>query len=351
MRSRNGTIGPASSTPSGSSAPLSAAAAGALVIVYVVWGSTYLGIRYVVASLPPYLSAGVRFAAAGALLYPFAIRRGTPEERAADAPTRQHWLSAFLIGGLLLGVGNGGVSDAERHVASGTAALLVGMVPLWMALFGWLFSREQLTRWAVVGLLVGFGGVALLATDSGGGRGGAVATSGLIILVIATIAWSAGSLIARTAPMPSRPLLGTAMEMLAGSVVCVVLGTAFGEWPRVRLGSAHASAWVALAYLIIFGSLAAYSAYTWLLRRVPTPIVATYAYVNPAVAMFLGWLIGGEHIYPRTIGAAAIVLGGVALIVSAPRLAQQREPRPERRRETSAAATSEQAVFEPDDER
>jgi drug/metabolite transporter (DMT)-like permease len=351
MRSRNGTIGRAGSTPSGPPAPLGAAAVGALVIVYVVWGSTYLGIRYVVASLPPYLSAGVRFAAAGALLYPFAIRRGTPEERAADAPTRQQWLSAFVIGGLLLGVGNGGVSDAERHVPSGTAALLVAMVPLWMALFGWLFFRDRLTPWAVVGLLVGFGGVALLAAGGGGEHGGAVTTSGLMILIIATIAWSAGSLFARSAPMPSRPLLGTAMEMLAGGVVCVALGTAFGEWPRVRLGSAHTSAWLALAYLVLFGSLVAYSAYTWLLRHAPTPVVATYAYVNPAVAVFLGWLIGGEHIYPRTIGAAAIVIGGVALIVSAPRLAQRRELRRRLRPEASAVAAAEQAVCVPDDER
>jgi len=314
-------------------AGLGAATIGALVVVYIVWGSTYLGIRYVVASLPPYLSAGVRFLAAGALLFPFALRRGTLAERAADRPTGRQWLSALIIGGLLLAVGNGGVSAAEQHVASGTAALLVGMVPLWMALFGWLGFRERLTGWALAGLLVGFGGVALLAAGSGGHRG-AVTAGGLVTLIIATIAWSGGSLFARSAPMPMRPLLGTAMEMVAGGATCFVIGSAAGEWPKVHLGSADASAWLGLAYLIVFGSLVAYSAYTWLLRHAPTPVVATYAYVNPAVAVFVGWFIGGEHIYPRTIGAATIIIGGVALIVSGPRLVRHRE----RRWEISASA-------------
>jgi len=309
-------------------AGLDAIAVGALAIVYVVWGSTYLAIRYVVASLPPYLSAGVRFLVAGALLLPFALRRGTPAERAADRPTMRHWLSALVIGGLLLAVGNGGVSAAEQHVPSGTAALLVGMVPLWMALFGWLAFRERLTPWAIAGLLIGFGGVALLAVGSGG-RGGAVSASGLVTLIIATVAWSGGSLFARTAAMPARPLVGTAMEMLAGGLVCFVIGSVAGEWPEVHLGSAHASAWFGLAYLIVLGSLVAFSAYAWLLRNAPTPVVATYAYVNPAVAVFLGWLIGGEHLYPRTIGAAAIIIAGVALIVSGPRIVRRRNHRDE----------------------
>ncbi|MGH8890481.1 MAG: EamA family transporter [Acidothermaceae bacterium] len=326
MRVRFAARVPDAAAPADHPAGLGAATIGALVVVYVVWGSTYLGIRYVVASLPPYLSAGVRFLVAGALLFPFALRRGTPAERAADRPTGRQWLSALIIGGLLLAVGNGGVSAAEQHVASGTAALLVGMVPLWMALFGWLRFREQLTGWAVAGLLVGFGGVALLATGSGGHRA-AVTAGGLVTLIVATIAWSGGSLFARSAPMPARPLVGTAMEMLAGGAMCLVIGTIVGEWPKVHLGSAHASAWLGLAYLIVFGSLVAYSAYTWLLRHAPTPVVATYAYVNPAVAVFLGWLIGGEHIYPRTIGAAAIVIAGVALIVSGPRLVRRRNRR------------------------
>ena len=292
---------------------------GALMVVYVVWGSTYLGIRYVVESLPPFLSAGVRFVVAGALLYPFAIRRGTPEERAVDRPTAVHWRSALLIGAMLLCLGNGGVSYAERSVPSGLAALLVGMVPLWMALFGRIVYRERLTPWAVAGLCVGFGGVALLAI----GGGGQLRPSGLVVIVGATIMWSAGSLYARAAPMPRRPLVGTAMEMLAGGAACIVLGAALGEFGQVRLRGVHASSWIGLAYLIVFGSLIAYSAYTWLLRNAPTPLVTTYAYVNPAVAVFVGWLIGGEQLHGRTIVAATVIVAGVALIVSGPRLAQR----------------------------
>lgn len=287
--------------------------------MYVVWGSTYLGIRYVVESLPPFVSAGVRFVVAGALLYPFAIRRGTPEERAVDRPSARHWLSALIIGGVLLCFGNGVVAYAEKTVPSGLAALLVAMVPLWMALFARVVYRERLTWPAVVGLLVGFGGVALLAA----GGGGPLRVSALLTLIGATVMWSAGSLYARSAPMPRRPLLGTAMEMLAGGAVCLVFGAALGEFGEVHLRAVHASSWVGLAYLIVFGSLIAYSSYTWLLRNAPTPLVSTYAYVNPAVAVFLGWLIGGEQLRARTIVAAAVIVVGVALIVSAPRIAQR----------------------------
>lgn len=324
-------------------AGLNAPTLGALAVVYVVWGSTYLGIRYVVAALPPYLAAGLRFVAAGALLYPIAIRSGGRPQRTADRPNRRHWLSALVIGTLLLAVGNGGVSEAERHVPSGTAALLVAMVPLWMALFGWLFYRDRLTRWAIIGLLVGFGGVALLA---GGSGGGAVSPSALITLLIASIAWSAGSLYARAAPAPARPLVTTAMEMLAGGAACVVVGTFAGEWQHVDLRSVGPSAWLGLAYLVVFGSIGAYSAYVWLLHRAPTPIVATYAYVNPAVAVFVGWAIGGEQIYPRTIGAAVVIITGVALIVSAPFIERRRALR----RVTARAPAPHAAVLVPDDD-
>lgn len=320
-------------------AGLNASAVGALAIVYVVWGSTYLGIRYVVAALPPYLAAGSRFVAAGALLYPVAIRSGGRAQRNIDRPTMKHWLSAFVVGGLLLAAGNGGVSEAELHVPSGTAALLVAMVPLWMALFGWLFYRERLARWAIIGLFVGFGGVALLA---GGSGRGAVSSSGLITLIIASIAWSAGSLYARTAPTTARPLVTTSMEMLAGGFLCFVIGTVAGEWRHVDLQSVGASAWLGLAYLVIFGSIVAYSAYVWLLHHAPTPIVATYAYVNPAVAVFVGWAIGGEQIFPRTIAAAIVIIAGVALIVSAPRLGRQRA--------ASTAPARRGVVFVPDDD-
>jgi drug/metabolite transporter (DMT)-like permease len=292
----------------------------ALLVVYVVWGSTYLAIRYVVATMPPYLSAAVRFTVAGLVLYPWAIRRGGAEQRRADRPTRRHWLSALIIGGMLLAFGNGTVSVAERSVPSGTAALLVGMVPLWMALFGRLQYKERLTPVAVVGLLVGFGGVALLV----GGGSGHLKASGVALLVVATLAWAVGSLYARGAPMPARPLVGTAMEMIAGGAVCIIMGAATGEFSRIHLDKFRASSWIGLAYLIVFGSLFAYSAYTWLLRNAPTPLVSTYAYVNPAVAVFLGWLIASEQLTAHTAIAAAVIVVGVALIVSGPWMSRRR---------------------------
>ncbi|MDQ1486508.1 MAG: hypothetical protein QOJ62_2201 [Actinomycetota bacterium] len=313
-------------TPTSGRSP-AARVAIALVTVYVLWGSTYLGIHYVVASMPPFLSASIRFVVAGALLYPFAIRRGSSQLRATDRPTRRHWRSALIIGGMLLAFGNGGVSAAERYVPSGTAALLVAMVPLWMALFGRLRYRERLRTVAVVGLLIGFGGVALLVSGSkngsGSGHAGHLNASGFGWLVFATLAWSSGSLYARKAPMPVRPLVGTAMEMLAGGAVCVVIAGVLGEFSRVDFQHVHASSWIGLGYLVVFGSLVAYSAYTWLLRNAPTPLVSTYAYVNPAVAVLLGWLIADEQLTTRTVAAAAVIVVGVALIVSAPR---RREP-------------------------
>lgn len=309
-------------TPTGGRSP-AARVAVALVTVYVLWGSTYLAIHYVVASVPPFLSASIRFVVAGALLYPFAIRRGSAQLRATDRPTLRHWRSALIIGGMLLALGNGGVSAAERYVPSGIAALLVAMVPLWMALFGRLRYRERLRTVAVVGLLVGFGGVALLVSGSksgsSGGHAGHLNAAGFGWLLFATLAWSSGSLYARRAPTPVRPLLGTAMEMLAGGAVCAVIAAALGEFSRVDLRQVHASSWIGLGYLVVFGSLLAYSAYTWLLRNAPTPLVSTYAYVNPAVAVLLGWLIADERLTMRTVAAAAVIVVGVALIVSAPR--------------------------------
>jgi drug/metabolite transporter (DMT)-like permease len=305
---------PAPSSSRGSVSSVGAPVVLALLLVYVVWGSTYLAIRYVVATMPPFLSAAVRFTVAGLVLYPWAIRRGGAEQRRSDKPTRRHWLSALIIGGMLLAFGNGTVSVAERSVPSGTAALLVGMVPLWMALFGRLHYKERLTPVAVIGLLVGFGGVALLV----GGGSGQLKASGVALLVGATLAWALGSLYARGAPMPARPLVGTAMEMIAGGAVCVVMGAATGEFSRIHLDKFRASSWIGLAYLIVFGSWFAYSAYTWLLRNAPTPLVSTYAYVNPAVAVFLGWLIASEQLTARTAVAAAVIVVGVALIVSGP---------------------------------
>lgn len=283
----------------------------ALSVVYVVWGSTYLAIRVAIETLPPLLMAGARFLIAGGLLYAFAIRAG---DRAGDRPTASQWRAATIVGGCLLLGGNGFVVLAEQHITSSIAALLVAMVPLWMAVFGFAFYRERLTPAAIAGLLIGFGGVGVLVNPSGASR---VDPLGVVMLVGATTLWSIGSLYARRAPMPSRTGVATGMQMLAGGALLTVVGLARGELARVDLGAVSADSALAWGYLVVFGSLAAFSAYAWVLRVARTSIVATYAFVNPVVAVFLGWLILSEPITPRTLIAGAVIVVGVALIVTA----------------------------------
>jgi drug/metabolite transporter (DMT)-like permease len=284
---------------------------GALVVVYLVWGSTYLAIRVAVRTTPPLLMASVRFLIAGGALYLVAIRRG---DRSGDRPTWSQWRAATIIGGSLLLGGNGLVVIAEQRVTSSVAALLVAMVPLWMAVIGFAVYRERLSWPAVGGLVVGFAGVGVLVRPQGAAR---VDPAGVLMLVGATLSWAAGSLYARRAPLPKRPLVATAMEMIAGGVLLGVVGLARGELSSFHPGRVTAESLLAVGYLIVFGSLAGFTAYAWLIRVARTSIVSTYAYVNPIVAVFLGWTILNEPIAGRTLIAGLIIVIGVALIVTA----------------------------------
>ncbi len=283
----------------------------AFAAVYIIWGSTYLAIRFADQTMPPFLMASVRFLIAGGLLYAWLRLRGTPR------PLRVHWKSALIIGGLLLAGGNGLVSFAELQVPSSVAAVIVAMVPLWMALIDWL--RPGGTRPSVgvlVGLAVGFGGVALLVTQ-GNDAGGTLTIFGVGTLLVATISWASGSLYARGATLPKSPLMGTATEMLAGGAILLIVATVTGEWDQLDVQNISTESLLALGFLIVFGSLVAFSAYVWLLRNVSSARVSTYAYVNPAVAVFLGWALAHETITLRTLLATAIIIGGVALITVA----------------------------------
>jgi drug/metabolite transporter (DMT)-like permease len=294
-----------------------------LATVYVLWGSTYLGIRVAIETLPPMLMAGTRFVIAGGLLYAFAVRRGDR----ADRPTSRHWLSATLIGGALMLGGNGGVVWAEQHIASGTAALLVATVPLWMALFAWLFLRERIPAAAVAGIVVGFAGTALLVGEHSGG--GSDQLLGGLAVVGAAMSWTAGSLYARRAPLPRRPLVGAAMEMIGGGVLMLVVGAIAGEPGRLHLDQVTLRSLLGWGHLIVFGSVVAFSAYMWLLHNVPTQVVSTYAYVNPVVAVLLGWAFLAEDVTTRTLLAGGVIVASVALIVSSRRSpAPKREPVP-----------------------
>ena len=280
----------------------------AFLAVYTIWGSTYLAIRFAVATMPPFLMAGVRFLIAGAILYLWLRLRG------AERPKLIHWRSALVIGGLLLLGGNGGVSWAEVHVPSGLAALLVAAVPLWMALFDWIRpGGVRPTGLTLLGLVIGFAGVALLASQAES-SGTGPQLIGILALLVATCCWALGSLYARSAPVPSMPLLGTGMEMLAGGAVLVLVAGITGEFGQVHLAAISLKSLLALVFLILFGSLIGYSSYVWLLRHVPAARVSTYAYVNPVVAVFLGWAFASEPITWVTLVSAAVIISSVALI-------------------------------------
>ena len=287
----------------------------ALAVVYVVWGSTYLAIDLAVETLPSFLMLAVRFAVAGGVLYLLASRGG-------ERPSLVHWRSALIVGGALLLLGNGGVAYAVEHADTGVVALIVGSVPLWMALLDRIVYGQRLAPAAVAGLVLGFGGIAFLARPSGDGS----SLAGVIVVLLGSLAWAAGSLYARKAPAPGNLLQGASMQMLAGAALLGVFGLAKGEAAEVSLAAASPTSLLALVYLITVGSLVGFSAYIWLLKSAPTHLVGTYAYVNPVVAVLLGALWLSEPITPTIlIGGAAIVVA-VALIVSARPVEAERRP-------------------------
>lgn len=296
------------------------AVAGALGLVYVLWGSTYTGIAYALETMPPLLLSGTRFLAAGALLLAglraFGIR--------LPRPTRREWAAAFLTGTPLLAIGNGGVVWAQQHVASGIAALLIATVPLWIALLDRLVFGRTLDRRSIFGLGLGFAGIAILVNIGGGGG---VDPAGALTLVIAALGWSTGTLLARSAPLARHPLQAASTQMLAGGLVLTLAAVATGELSEVSSVSARSFAgWL---WLVVFGSIVAFSAYGWLLRVAPTSLVATYAFVNPVVAVILGWLLLGEAIGPRELVAGGVIVVGVALIVLGATRAPKTETAPE----------------------
>jgi drug/metabolite transporter (DMT)-like permease len=283
----------------------------ALGAVYVCWGMTYLAIRVANRTLPPLMAASVRFLVAGVLLYAWAIRRG---DREGDRPTRTHWRSAAIVGGFLLLGGNGGVVWAERTIPSGITALLVATVPLWIALFDRIIFKQRQRPQVTLGLVAGFGGAALLVGASARGH---VDLTGMLFVVGASMAWATGSLYGRTAPLPRRPLVGVAMEMLCGGVFLAVGAIATGELGQFHWSKFSSASLLGLAYLITGGSWVGFASFAWLLRNARTSLVFTYAYVNPVVAVFLGWLILGERVTARSFVAGGIIVAAVALIISA----------------------------------
>jgi len=292
----------------------------ALIAVYIVWGSTYLAIRFTIETIPPFISAGIRFLVSGIVLYLLCRARGDA------APKKVEWRSASIIGLLLLLGGNGALVWAEQRIPSGIASLFIATIPIWMVLIDSLRPNGVRANWLTwLGVLVGFLGIALLANPwQSHTASPPLDPVGMLVLILAALFWSIGSLYSRNASLPSSSLMGTGMEMLVGSLGLFVFGTLIGEWNQFHLATISLRSLGGLIYLILFGSFIGFVAYTWLLRNAPTPIVSTYAYVNPVVALFLGSVIVNEPLDGRDIISALIILSGVVLITTAKSLGMKK---------------------------
>lgn len=288
--------------------------------VYLVWGSTYLAIRIALETLPPFLMAGARFLTAGGLLYAWARWRGAPR------PEPAHWGAALGLGALFLLLGNGGVVWAEQRVPSGLAALMVGLTPVWTALFEWRAGGERPSPAVAAGLAAGVAGVTLLVAPGRLAAGPPVDPLGAAACLISSVSWSFGSVRSRGLRLPASPAAAAGLQMLAGGALLAAAGLLGGEAARLHPAAVSARSLLAAAYLVGFGSLVAFTTFTWLLRVSTPSRVATCAYVNPVVAVFLGRVLGGERLAPRSVLAAAVVVGAVALITTS----RARRGRPER---------------------
>ncbi|MCP3981714.1 MAG: EamA family transporter [bacterium] len=279
----------------------------AFAAVYLIWGSTYLAIRIGIETIPPFLMAGVRFLAAGLPLYVVLRLRGVA------APTAVEWRSAAVVGTLMLAGGNGLVTWAERSIASSIAAVIIATVPLWMtSLEVWPFRSARVSLRAVIGLTLGLIGVVVLVAP--GGEMGSVALLPSLALVVAALSWSVGSLLSRSMPLPRTPLMTAALQMTTGGAVLVGWGTVAGEWPTLELAAVSTRSLVALLYLITFGSIVALGAYVWLMRVTSAAAVSTYAFVNPIVAVILGWALAGEVLGGRALVATGLIVGAVVFL-------------------------------------
>jgi drug/metabolite transporter (DMT)-like permease len=281
----------------------------ALLVIYLVWGSTYLAIRVVVDTMPPLLAAGARFAAAGAIIALPLILRGGPRRMRV---TREEIAGSAFVAAMLLLFGNGLVSLGERDVPSGLAALIIGIVPLIVLMFRGV-SGERITRAGLAGVGLGFAGLAVLVVPRG--INGTVAVVGMVMLIVASFTWALGSFYSRRLRLPSDPLVSTALQLVLGGLFLLTAGVLLGETDQLRVEDFSTGSVISFVYLVIFGSVLAYTAYTWLLQNAPISRIATYAYVNPVVAVLLGWLVLQEEISASMLIGAAMIVAAVAFIV------------------------------------
>jgi len=279
----------------------------AFLAVYLCWGMTYLAMRIAVRDIPPHLMSGARFLVAGLVLYLWTRGRGDPK------PTATQWRSAAMVGGFLLLGGNATVAWAEQQVPSGLAAVLIAVAPIWMVAFEWARGGPRPGKRVIAGLILGLAGVALLVSPEGDSAT-QVNLIGAAMLVLASASWAWGSVISKSAPLPKSPFLATSMEMIGGGVLLLLTALAVGQVAHFRPTEVSAHAVLAWLFLVVFGSLVGFTAYIWLLGVTSIAKAGTYAYVNPIVAVFLGWAILDEPVTGRTLIAALVILVGVALV-------------------------------------
>jgi drug/metabolite transporter (DMT)-like permease len=281
---------------------------GAFAAVYLIWGSTYLAIRIAIETIPPLLMAGLRFIIAGSIMYLWGLLR------TKERPTRAHWKSTAIIGLMLLLVGNGALSWSERLIPSGIAALLVAVSPLWFILIDWMQGGAKPTTGVFIGLVFGTLGIAILIDPADLVGGGEVNALGAIVLLGSSVCWALGSFYSRRAKLPSSPALANGMEMLIGGVALIVVGFVLGEFSELHVASVTPRSLFAVAYLVVFGSIIGFSSYIFLFHSTTPTRASTYAYVNPVVAVFIGWLVGGEELPARVALAAVLIIAAVAAI-------------------------------------
>jgi drug/metabolite transporter (DMT)-like permease len=281
----------------------------AFAAVYLIWGSTYLAIFYAIRTIPTFLMAGARFLVAGLILVLVAAVQGAPRPRAREVRT------TAIAGVVLLCCGNGGVVWSETRAPTGSVALVVATVPLWMVVIEWVRGHRP-TLGTLAGLSLGLVGIGVLVGPRALAGAGAIDATTAGVLLLASGMWAAGSLYTRYAPLPASPLLAVGLEMVSGGVALLLVAAATGEYRGFAPHRVSATSWIGLVYLVMIGSLVGFTAYIWLVRHVAPALASTYAFVNPIVAVVLGWSIAGEALTPRTALAAAVIVAAVALITA-----------------------------------
>jgi drug/metabolite transporter (DMT)-like permease len=277
----------------------------AFAAIYLIWGSTYLAIRYAVETIPPLVTAGLRHTVAGGILLAWAWARGF-------RPKREHWISGLVIGALFFLVGHGTLHWAEQYVGSGLAALLIGTEPMFILLLAWSVGQQRISRVSVAGLGLGVLGVAILTGSELNAKGSSLL--GLLAVLLGSLSWAAGVVISPKVKLPQDALARTAVPLVCGAAMLLMAAGVTGEFHRMQWSSVSLKSVLGLAYLIVFGSVVAFTAYTWLLQRCPPALVATHTYANPVVAVLLGWLLASEPVTLRIVIASVAILGAIALI-------------------------------------